>query len=127
MNTNARRYIRQFLPAMIAYSIVLPPTIWLLGRMSDSSLWRIPVAVLPMIPIGFALRAYLIYLNSMDELQRRIQMNGVAFAAGATGMVTLTYGFLENAGFPTLSWIWIFPMIIAFWGIGSAVAERRYK
>ncbi len=80
-----------------------------------------------MIPIGFALRAYLIFLNGADELQRRIQLNGVAFAAGATGMVTLTYGFLENAGFPTLSWIWIFPMIIAFWGIGSAVAERRYK
>ncbi len=127
MDTNARRYMRQFIPAMIAYSIVLVAAMWLLDRLGDGSLWRIPVAVLPMIPIGFALRAYLIFLNGADELQRRIQLNGVAFAAGATGMVTLTYGFLENAGFPTLSWIWIFPMIIAFWGIGSALAERRYK
>ena len=127
MDTNARRYMRQFIPAMIAYSIVLVAAMWMLDRLADGSLWRIPVAVLPMIPIGFALRAYLIFLNGADELQRRIQLNGFAFAAGATGMVTLTYGFLENAGFPMISWVWIFPMIIAFWGIGSAVAERRYK
>ncbi|MBP7961687.1 MAG: hypothetical protein KBG20_12850 [Caldilineaceae bacterium] len=127
MDTNTRRYMRQFIPAMIAYSIVLVAAMWLLDRLGDGSLWRIPVAVLPMIPIGFALRAYLIFLNGADELQRRIQLNGFAFAAGATGMVTLTYGFLENAGFPMLSWVWIFPMIIAFWGIGSAFAERRYK
>ncbi len=127
MDTNTRRYIRTFVPAMIAYSIVLVAAMWMLDRLADGSLWRIPVAVLPMIPVGFALRAYLIFLNGADELQRRIQLNGVAFAAGATGMVTLTYGFLENAGFPMLSWVWIFPMIIAFWGIGSLVAERRYK
>lgn len=127
MDANSRRYLRQFIPAMIAYSIVLVAAITLLGRLSDASLWRIPVAVLPMIPIGFALRAYLIFLNGADELQRRIQLNGFAFAAGATGMVTLTYGFLENAGFPMISWVWIFPMIIAFWGIGSTIAERRYK
>lgn len=105
LDAHARRYVRQFIPAMIAYVIVLMAAVWALNQLPEASLWRIPVAVLPVIPIGFALRAYLIYLNGMDELQRRIQMNGVAFGAGATGMVTMTYGFLENAGFPTLSWI----------------------
>ncbi len=30
MDTNARRYMRQFIPAMIAYSIVLVAAMWLL-------------------------------------------------------------------------------------------------
>ncbi|MBV7336826.1 cytochrome P450 [Chloroflexi bacterium TSY] len=111
---------------VIAYPIVLFTSITLLKQYPDAA-WRPIVAVAPVIPILFGLRAFLRALNQMDELQRRIQLNAIAFAAGATGMVTVTYGFLENAGFPQLSWIWIFPMLIALWGISLPIVGRRYR
>lgn len=84
----------------------------------------------PIVPILFGLRTLSSSLNQMDELQRRIQLNAIAFAAGTTGMITVTYGFLENAGFPHLllfSWIWIFPMLIAIWGINLPIIGWRYR
>jgi hypothetical protein len=89
--------------------------------------FRAPVALLPVIPAIFALVAYLRFLSRMDELGRRIQLEALAFSSGVTGFVTFTYGFLEeNAGFSHLSYIWVFPLMIAMWGIGGAIASRRY-
>jgi hypothetical protein len=61
------------------------------------------------------------------ELGRRIQLEALAVGFGAAGMLTLAYGFLENAGFPQLSYIWVFPTMIALWGIGGAIASYRYR
>ncbi len=125
MEPAAKRYLREFLPAMLLYVVAVMGTSWLLERMGESS-WRWLVAVVPVVPIAFALVAFLRFLNNMDELQQRIQLNAIGFAAGATGMVTLTLGFLEQAGLPCLSWVWIFPMLILFWGAATFVVSRRY-
>ena len=67
---------------------------------------RALVVLVPMIPLIFAMRAYLRYLGRMDELARRIQLEALGFAFGLSGMLTLSYGFLEGVGFPQLSYIW---------------------
>lgn len=67
------------------------------------------------------------YFSRMDELQRRIQLEAFAFSFGVTGIVTFSYGLLVNVGFPPISWVWIFPLMIALWGIGAGVATRRYQ
>jgi len=85
------------------------------------------VALVPLIPAGFALVAYLRFLGRMDELGKRIQLEALAFGFGAAGVLTFAYGFLENAGFPQLSYIWVFPVMIALWGIGGAIAQYRYR
>ena len=85
------------------------------------------VALTPLIPAALALSAYLRFLARMDELGRRIQLEALAFGFGAAGMLTFAYGFLENAGFPQLSYIWVFPTMIALWGIGGAIAAYRYR
>ena len=126
MKTVERTYMRQFLTAMALYVVFVIVSVGLIGRM-DQTLWRIPVALLPIIPAGFALRAFIRYLNNVDELVQKMQLNAIAIAAGATGMITFSYGFLENAGFPQLSWTFIFPMMIAIWGIALIVVERRYQ
>ena len=63
----------------------------------------------------------------MDELQRRIQFEGLALAFGATSLLTFSYGFLENVGFPQVSWVFIAPLMIALWGLGCAWAGRSYR
>jgi hypothetical protein len=118
-------YTRDFGLSMAAYVIVLWISISSLDRI-DQPL-KTAVALVPLIPAGFALVAYLRFLGRMDELGRRIQLEALAFGFGAAGMLTFAYGFLENAGFPQLSYIWVFPVMIALWGIGGAIASYRYR
>ena len=126
MNSAAKTYVRQFIPAMIVYSLaVIGSGLFIRGE----HLWAFKLffALLPVVPMLFALRAYLRYVNAMDELQQRIQLNAVSFAAGATGFITFTYGFLENVGAPLLSWVLIFPLMIVVWGLAVAFYTRRYQ
>ena len=125
MDAATKRYLKEFLPAMALYAITVIATSWALERMGETPL-RFFVAILPVIPMVFALLAFLRWLNSLDELQQRIQLNAIAFAAGATGMLTFAWGFLESAGAPCLSWTFIFPLMILFWGLGGVIARRTY-
>ena len=118
-------YVREFGLAMAAYVVVLLASVSLL-EMVDQPVKTL-VALVPLVPAGFALMAYLRFLTRMDELGRRIQLEALAFGFGAAGMLTFAYGFLENAGFPRISYTWVFPLMIALWGIGGAVATRRYR
>ncbi len=84
-------------------------------------------AVLPAIPAALVVLAVVRYVERMDELQRRIQLGAAGFAAIATALLTFTWGLLENAGFPRISMIWVFPLMCALWGIGAAVVAYRYR
>ena len=112
---------------MAAYVVVLPICILLIIASPHSAWWRIPLALVPVIPILFAMRAFMRFFSYMDELQRRIQLEAFAFSFGVTGIVTFSYGLLTYVGFPAISWVWIFPLMVALWGIGQGVATRRYR
>ena len=121
----ARAYTRELGLAMAAYVIVVLISIKLVGGLDQPI--KTLVALTPLVPATLALFAYLRFLSRMDELGRRIQLEALAFGFGAAGMLTFAYGFLENAGFPQLSYIWVFPLMIALWGIGGAIASYRYR
>jgi hypothetical protein len=121
----ARAYTRELGLAMAAYVIVVLVSIKLVGGLDQPI--KTLVALTPLIPASLALFAYLRFLSRMDELGRRIQLEALAFGFGAAGMLTFAYGFLENAGFPQLSYIWVFPLMIALWGIGGAIASYRFR
>lgn len=126
MDGATRSYLREFGAAMIAYVVVLFLSIWAITTHLRSS-WRYPVALLPMIPAGFALVAVVRHLGRLDELQRRIQFEALAFAFGGTALVTFGYGFVENVGFPHLSWFWVWPLMALLWALGLVLANRRYR
>jgi len=111
---------------MIAYAVVFLVSFFLLKNGPPSAWWRIPLALTPMIPIFFALRAFLHFFRRIDELQKRIQLEALALSFGATCVVTFSYGLLEYAGFPALNWIWVPTFMIALWGIGSVITSLRY-
>jgi len=127
MNKASREYALQFGGAMVAYCIVLIASLTVLEHAQLPTPARALVAVAPVVPTIFALLAFVRFLGRMDELQRRIQLEALGFAFGATGILTFAYGFLENAGLPHLSYIWVLPVMVALWGVGAAVAARRYS
>jgi hypothetical protein len=121
-----RLYLRRFWVAIAIYVILVIVTSSVLDSLEDGTL-RVVVSLLPMIPIVFGMWAFMQFIRQIDELQRRIHFEAFAFSLGCTGLITFTVGFLGNAGIPQFGLIWVFPMIIAFWGIGVAIAGRRYR
>ncbi|MGH2365578.1 MAG: hypothetical protein ACRDGF_05055 [Chloroflexota bacterium] len=63
----------------------------------------------------------------MDEFQRKLFAESITFAFGGTALLTFSYGFLQNVGFPRVSWFAVWPLRAVLWGIGSLVAYRRYR
>ena len=102
MSTSTRRYLKEFGLAIVAYMVAILVSVTLLKQIDDPVI-AIPLALLPMVPAWFVLTAVVRYTRQLDELQRQVQFEGLAFAFGGTAMVTFSYGLLENAGFPSLT------------------------
>jgi hypothetical protein len=126
MDANAKRYLREFLGSMAAYSLMVPLSMWILRGHQHTPLGYC-IAFLPIIPSAFALWAFLRFFRGLDELQRRIQLEAVAFSFLATCFITLTWAFQQNAGLPRFDVSWVAPLLIALWGIGVGIASRRYQ
>ena len=117
----------EFGGAMLAYAVILVVSITLLNNTDPGSGWRVPLALLPMIPMVFALLAFVRAFGRMDELQRRVQLEALAFGFGGTALLTFGYGFLQLVGFPQVSWFLVWPIMAALWIVGLALANRRYR
>lgn len=125
LKTAAKRYTRNMILVSIAYVVILMVSITAI-KYIDNHIVRVIIALTPMIPIILGLGTFTTYLSEMDELERKIHFEGFAFSIAITGMLTFSLGLLDAVGYPTLRLIWVFPMLIAFWGIGSYLARRRY-
>lgn len=124
------RYLREFLPAMGAYVVTLFLSIWLLKRVDEPGL-RALVALLPVPAIGMALRAIIRYIRDVDELQQRIELEAVSFAAAFVSLAYIAGGFLQLAkviDIPAgMAMIQVFPMICVSYGLAKIVVARRFQ
>jgi hypothetical protein len=123
---NNRIYFRELFTAIAAYALALFASISLVNSNNDAW-WRYIVTLIPMIPAVFVLRAVIRQLSRMDELQRNIQLEALAFAFGATAILTFSYGFLERVGLPELSMFLVWPVMAVLWVIGLSIANRKYQ
>lgn len=124
------RYLREFMPAMVAYVLTLFLSVWLLMRVDEPGL-RGLVALMPVPAIGMALRAIIRYIRDVDELQQRIELEAVSFAAAFVSMVYIAGGFLQLAkviDIPSgVAMIWVFPLICMSYGLAKMVVARRFQ
>ena len=124
-----RRYLREFLPSMAAYVLLVLLSVWLLKRV-DTAWLRALVALLPLPPIAFALRAIVRYIRDADELQRRVELEAVAFSSAFGSFAYLTGGFLQAAGVIEVgaanAMLWVFPLTCLAYGVVKIVVSRRF-
>ncbi|WP_369935844.1 hypothetical protein [Xanthomonas tesorieronis] len=125
----ARRYYREFLPPMGAYVVVM--LFW--RRLLDDvdALWlRTLVALLPAVLLALVIRAVARFVRDSDELQRRIELESIAIAAGLTCGVYMAAGFLQAAQVIALSassaMLWVFPALCMTYGVVKVANARRY-
>jgi hypothetical protein len=111
-----RRYQLELGASMVIYIAVLFGSIAIAKPMAEGVL-RTALLLTPMIPIGLAIWAIARQFRRMDEFVRLRTLEGLAIAAAVTAGLSLTYGFLEGAGFPKLSMFWVWPVMGAVWGV----------
>jgi hypothetical protein len=126
MDANAKRYLKEFGGSMAAYAVMVPVSMWRL-RGYEHTLLGCGIAFLPIIPSVLALWAFMRMFRGLDELQRRSQLEAVAFSFLATCLITLIWAFQQNAGLPRFDVNWVAPLLILPWGLGLGIAKRRYQ
>ena len=83
--------------------------------------------LLPIIPLLAGFWAIIRQYRRMDEFYQRIHAEAFALGALTWGLITMAWGFAENAGAPVISTIFIAPALIALWGLSLPIVMRRYK
>lgn len=125
-----RRYTRELLVSMTAYMLVLFASIWLLKHV-DALPLRAAIALAPVLPIGFAMRAMVRYVRDTDEMQRRIELEAISIATLFVSMLYMTAGFLQSAKVidipASAAMIWVFPLVCFSYGLAKAFVARRYQ
>lgn len=95
----------------------------------QGSLAALAVALLPVPIFAWMIHALVRGLRSLDELERRIQLEALALAFPVALVIVFTAGLLDLAGFHgegnwdlprLLPWV-----LLPYW-IGVALARRRY-
>ena len=122
-----KRYFKEFGISMGFYIVLLIASILVITNVELPKVAQVIVTLIPVIPTIFVVIAVMRALRDSDELQQRIQLQAVTFSAIVTGLITFSYGFLENIGFPHFPSLFIFPLMIALWGIGAGIFAGKYK
>lgn len=99
----AQAYYREFGPAMLGYVLVLIAIIVLVDLDSAGG-WKYPLVLLPIVPAVWGVRAVARHLGRIDEMQRSLQIDGMAVGFGLAMITAMTVGFLAMAGLDTSRW-----------------------
>lgn len=125
-----RRYLRALWPGLFGYSLLLFVSLWCLRRGIPSLPLRALVAVLPVLPLAWMMRAALRYLREVDELQRRIETEAIGAASLLVSLLYFACGLLQRAGVLALdagmAMILVFPLLCGSYGIAKMILTRRY-
>lgn len=124
-----RRYLREFLPAVALYMVAILASVSLLKRI-DEPVLRAMVALMPVPPIAFAMRAMVRRIRAADELQRQIELEALSVATLLVSLGYFTAGLLQKARVidvpSSVAMIWVFPLVCVVYGFAKALVGRRY-
>ena len=120
------KLIRPLLIPFIFYIGLLAFSIKWLEENPKSS-WRIAVALLPVIPGIIIALGIMRSILQLDELERRILLEGIAFSFAMTFILVLSFGLLDFAGVTMLNGSYIALFMAIFMLIGKLWGNRRYR
>ena len=98
-----------------------------------SAVWVADLALAPLVPGLLYVRSCMRFVRGLDELQRRIQLDALIFAAMGTVIVGMAVNTLNAHEVPLgmlrrgLDIGESFVLMFVLWIVGSAIANRRYK
>jgi len=128
MRTEGRRYMREFLPAMAGYVVLLFISQSLLTHVHAVAL-TVLLVLLPVLPIVFVVRAMVRLVLASDELERRLQLEAISIASMTVGLLSFAAAFLRGAGLLPIdnALMWVLPALFGAYGIASWWVRRRFR
>jgi len=123
---SGRQYMKEFWPPMIAYVVVLLGAQAIL-RYYPETMWEVPLAIAPVIPIAFVTRSIVRFILRMDEFQKKIFMETAVITLLVIMFSGFTYGFLEGQGFPPVNLIVAASMICPLYFVIFFFVTRKYN
>jgi hypothetical protein len=126
MDANRRRYLKEMGGSMAAYTAMVAISVWLVKGHAQSPL-RYLFAALSVIPSAFAVWAVIRFFRGLDELQRRIQFEAIAFSFLGTCLISLNWGILQRAGLPHADVTSVTLLMLGLYCVGNLIACRRYQ
>lgn len=129
MSPAMRRYLLRFVPAMLAYVVVLSGSILAFENLRPTGPLLWVVAVAPALPIIAVIAIMGLYLmEETDEFQRGMSVQALLWGMGVTLAGATVWGFLENFGLvghmPTYL---AFPVFCGAFGLAQPLVRWRYK
>lgn len=114
----------------LAFGLATRGALWLLSQQALALPIRIAVVLVPLIPAVLCLAGFVRWLDGLGELQRRIQLEALAFVFPGTLLLAVTVELLQAAGFlGSLHWNFRslgFAMLASL-VIGYFWSLRRYR
>ncbi|HEX4481923.1 MAG TPA: hypothetical protein VH082_14000 [Rudaea sp.] len=125
-----RTYDRRVLIAMSIY-VVLMICVWPLARNAANIPLKLVYALTPVVPLLYTVWLMARRILGSDELEQRTHLIGIGVGAAVTSVFSIVTGFLAAAKVfdletTSIFLIWIFPLLMLSYGIGRALAARRY-
>lgn len=124
---NSRRYLRRMLVVSILYTAFTLFSGYMSRQLPEGDAWRIPLALLPVLPAAGMVFAMISFVRGLDELEQRIHLLSAVIVLTTLVLGSITYGFLQAyAGFPGLNGFVIGIGGIAGWSLAQVIVRRAY-
>jgi hypothetical protein len=126
VNAVLKRNVLDVFVPMALYAAILIPSVRYLKAHPESP-WRVPVALAPVAPVAFVVLKGVQRVRQMDELAQRKYLEAGAFAYPTMIILSITYGFLQNVGFPDVNWMFVGVWMFILFMLGQVLAWFRYR
>lgn len=120
------KHLIKFFIGMGLYVAILLISVKLAKGPLAGSPWLWGIMLLPTLPVAYALKQSFLAIAEMDELMRRVHLEAALVSGLATGFITFAWGLLEHAGLRPFEAVYVLPMLITFWGLGTKWRKRHY-
>lgn len=120
--------VKTVLAAVITLILSVIVVSWLLKTQELGPALRLALVTLPVMAWVFTLISYSRLIHHLDELQRRVHLEALAFAFSGLAVAIIACEYLRKAGFiSTLKPDYVLMMMLILWLLGFVIAWRRYQ
>jgi hypothetical protein len=127
MTTARGAHFKRFWFWMGGYVVAIGAGTFLVSSPPRPDAPHLVAAIVPLVPMFLALRETFLSVRAMDELQRRIHVEGLLLALLGTIAIVLGGGLLQFiAGLPLFGVFWLWIPICLLYALGVYLGQRRY-